>query len=812
MPKNLVIVESPAKAKTIEGYLGNDFVVKSSFGHVRDLPKGDKAIDISNDFTPTYEISEDKKEVVAQLKKLAKEAEMVWLATDDDREGEAISWHLKEALGLKDNATKRIVFREITKTAITNAIESPRGIDIDLVNAQQARRVLDRLVGFELSPILWKKIKAGLSAGRVQSVAVRMVVEREREIDKFKSSSAYKVTAQFTADKGKTFVAELPERFNTENEAYQFLQACIGATFSVKNLEKKPAKKSPAAPFTTSTLQQEASRKLFFSVAQTMSLAQRLYEAGHISYMRTDSVNLSETAIKSATQEIENAFGKEFVQQRRYKTKSESAQEAHEAIRPTDFSVQSAGNDRNEQRLYELIWKRAIASQMADAQLERTVATIDIRPQSGQAMPDLIASGEVIKFEGFLKVYIESSDDEDDEDAKGMLPSMEKGQVLPLNQMKAVERFSRPAPRYTEASLVKKLEEMGIGRPSTYAPTISTIVKRGYVLKEAREGKERKYQELSLKNGQISTTTNTEITGAEKNKLFPTDVAMIVNDFLVQYFPKVVDYSFTANIEKEFDEIAHGSLVWNHMIKHFYSDFHKNVEDTGNIDRTSVSSSRVLGNDPQTGKTVLVRLGKYGPLVQIGESETEEKPQFASLKKGQFLESITLEEALELFKLPREIGLLEEKPMVAAIGRFGPYIRHDSKFYSLGKEDDPLSLTEERALEIIMAKRKSDAEKIIKEFPENPDIKVLNGRFGPYIVAGSKNVKIPKGTEPAELTLDECLALAENAPEKKGRFGAKKAETKTAATTTAKKATTKKATVKKPAAKKATPKATAKKK
>lgn len=776
MAKNLVIVESPAKAKTIESYLGKDFLVTSSYGHVRDLPKGDKAIDKENGFKPTYEITKDKVDVVRQLRKLVKESEMIYLASDDDREGEAISWHLKEALKLNDSNTKRIVFREITKNAILNAIQNPRGIDIDLVNAQQARRILDRLVGFELSPILWKKIKTGLSAGRVQSVAVRLVVEREREIDKFEATSSFKVTALFDLVGGKVLQAELGERFKTEEEAQAFLEKCKGADFSIKNLEKKPAKKTPAPPFTTSTLQQEASRKMGFSVAQTMTLAQKLYEAGKISYMRTDSLNLSQDAINGATSEITKSYGKDFVFQRVFKTKSASAQEAHEAIRPTDFGAHQVSGDNNEKRLYELIWKRAIASQMADAQLEKTTATIAIStvPQT------LTASGEVIKFEGFLKVYIESTDDEDaEEEQKGMLPPLEIGQKLNLDHLKAREGYTRPSARYTEASLVKKLEEMGIGRPSTYAPTISTVQKRGYVVKEFREGKERKYREFILKNDNLKRNENTEITGTEKNKLFPTNIAMVVNDFLVKHFPNVIDYSFTASVEKEFDEIAHGAMAWDAMIAAFYGRFHPRVEKTENIERSSVGSSRDIGIDPKSGKKVIARLGKFGPIVQIGDSEGEEKPEYASLRKGQFIENITLDDAMELFKLPREVGDFEDKKMVAAIGRFGPYIRHDSKFYSIPKEEDPLSVTHERSIEIIEAKRKSDAEKFIKGFDENPEVQILNGRWGPYIKVGKQNVKIPKDKEPEELTLQECLSLAEAAPIKKGRGGFKSAAAKT---------------------------------
>ncbi|TRX52640.1 type I DNA topoisomerase [Fulvivirga sp. M361] len=766
MAKNLVIVESPAKAKTIEGYLGKDYKVTSSYGHVRDLPKGDKAIDKENGFKPTYEITADKKTVIKELKKLSKDAEVIYLASDDDREGEAISWHLKEALDLEDTKTRRIVFREITKNAIDNAIKSPRGIDLDLVNAQQARRVLDRLVGFELSPILWKKIKTGLSAGRVQSVAVRLVVERERAIDKFEAKSSYKITALFNLGDGKELNAELSSKFATEEEAIAFLEACKGAEFSIEDLQKKPTKKSPAAPFTTSTLQQEASRKLGFSVAQTMSIAQKLYEGGIISYMRTDSVNLSDEAVNGAVKQIKSGYGEEYVNVRHYKTKSSSAQEAHEAIRPTNFGVTEPSADRNGVRLYELIWKRAIASQMADAQIEKTTAQIGISTVDKK----LTATGEVIKFDGFLSVYLESTDDEDEEEQKGMLPPLQIGQVLDLNFMKARQGFSRPPARFTEASLVKQLEEMGIGRPSTYAPTISTIQKRNYVEKEFREGKERQYASITLRKGEIKKEVLTEITGTEKNKLFPTNIAMVVNDFLVDHFPNVTNFGFTAEVEKEFDEIAQGSKPWDKMIEDFYGDFHTKVETTENIERSEVPSSRELGIDPKTGKKVVARLGRFGPLVQLGEEEEgEEKPKYASLRTGQFIENITLEDALELFKLPREIGEFEDKVMQAAIGRFGPYVKHDGKFVSIPKTDDPYTITAERATELILAKREADANKYIKVFEENPDIQVLNGRYGPYIKAGKKNVKIPKDKEAAELTLEECLELAEKAPEKKGR-------------------------------------------
>ncbi len=771
MSKNLVIVESPAKAKTIEGYLGKDYTVTSSYGHVRDLPKGDKAIDKENGFTPTYEVSPDKKSVIKELKKLSKDSEVVYLASDDDREGEAISWHLKEALALDDSKIRRIVFREITKNAIQNAIQTPRGIDIDLVNAQQARRVLDRLVGFELSPILWKKIKTGLSAGRVQSVAVRLVVEREREIEKFKAESFYKITASFDVGNNKVLQAELSKRFKTEEEAKSFLESCASADFSIKDLQKKPTKKSPAAPFTTSTLQQEASRKLGFSVSQTMSVAQKLYEAGIISYMRTDSVNLSEDAINSAVTQIKSGYGEDFVKVRHYKTKSNSAQEAHEAIRPTNFAVTSPSADRNGVRLYELIWKRAIASQMADAQIEKTTATIEI-----STLPDtLTATGEVVKFEGFLSVYLESTDDEDDnEEQKGMLPPLSVGQELGLNEMNARQGFTRHPARYTEASLVKKLEEMGIGRPSTYAPTISTIQKRNYVEKEVREGKEREYKILTLKSGAIKDVTQTEITGAEKNKLFPTNVAMVVTDFLVEHFPNVTNYSFTADVEQKFDEIAQGLKEWDKMIGEFYSEFHAKVEVTENIERSEVGSSRELGVHPKSGKKIIARLGRFGPLVQVGEETEDEKPQFASLRTGQFIESITLEEALELFKLPRELGEFDGKPMMVGLGRFGPYVKYDGKFVSIPKTDDPYTIEDARAIELIEAKIEADKNKYIKTWDENPDIQVLNGRYGPYIKAGKKNVKIPKDKEPAELTLEECIELAEKAPEKKGRYAKKK--------------------------------------
>lgn len=775
MSKNLVIVESPAKAKTIEGYLGKDFLVKSSFGHIRDLPKRGLNVDIEKNFTPTYEVPADKKAVVSELKKLSKEAETVWLASDEDREGEAIAWHLFETLNLDKKKTKRIVFHEITKPAILNAIENPRDIDANLVNAQQARRILDRLVGFELSPILWKKVKPNLSAGRVQSVAVRLIVEREREITNFTVESFYRVVAVFETlkeEKKSGFRAEVPKKFKTKEEARKFLEACADSEFTVEELEKKPAKKSPAPPFTTSTLQQEASRKLGFSVARTMLVAQKLYESGKITYMRTDSVNLSETALQAAEKEITRTFGEKYVNIRQYKSSSKGAQEAHEAIRPTYMENREAGEDASEQRLYDLIWKRTIASQMANAELEKTTVTITV----SNSPEKLIAKGEVIKFDGFLKVYMESSDDEQEENEEGMLPLMEKGEKLSLLEMSATQRFTQHPPRYTEASLVKKLEEQGIGRPSTYAPTISTIQNRGYVVKEDREGTPRPYLQLILKEKNISEKQLTENTGAEKAKLFPTDIGMVVNDFLVQNFANILDYGFTAEVEKEFDEIAEGKLEWSKMIKEFYLPFHKGIGET--VENTErATGERLLGVDPASGKNVYARIGRFGPMVQIGESTNEnEKPKFSSLKKNQRLDTITLEEALELFKLPRTLGEFEEKEMTVNAGRFGPYIKHDNKFYSLGKAYDPLTITSEEGIELIQAKRKADSEKLIKSFPENPDVQVLNGRWGPYIVAGKKNVKIPKGKDAKTLTLEECIQLAEATPDKpvRGRFRKKK--------------------------------------
>ncbi|MBK6444035.1 MAG: type I DNA topoisomerase [Bacteroidetes bacterium] len=771
MAKNLVIVESPAKAKTIEGYLGKDYTVKSSYGHVRDLVKSGMGIQVEKNFEPVYEISKDKEDVINDLKKLVKKAEVVWLATDEDREGEAISWHLFETLKLDEKSTRRIVFHEITKKAITEAIKNPRKIDKHLVDAQQARRILDRLVGFELSPVLWKKVRPQLSAGRVQSVTVRLIVEREREIDAHKVASSFRVVAIFEID-GKTFKAELPKRFKTQEEAEKFLEQCIGANFSVKNLEVKPGKRSPSAPFTTSTLQQEASRKLGFSVAQTMVLAQRLYESGKITYMRTDSVALSQDALTMAEAAITKNYGKKYVNIHQYKNKIASAQEAHEAIRPTDFAVDEVEADAREQKLYSLIWKRAIASQMADAQLEKTVVTIS----SAKTKEDFVASGEVIKFDGFLKVYMESTDEETPEDQEGILPPMKIGDKLKLNEITATERFSYPPPRYTEASLVKKLEELGIGRPSTYAPTISTVQKRGYVVKEERQGRERPYQVLTLKKSKIAIETKTEITGAEKNKLFPTDIGMLVNDFLVLNFKDILDYNFTAFVEKEFDDIANGDLKWQKMIKEFYGPFHITVTKTEK-ESERVTGERILGKDPVSGHTLLVRVGRFGPMAQIGITEETEKPRYAKMRNDQRLDTITVEEALDLFKMPRKLGLFEETEVQVSIGRFGPYVRLGDFYVSIKKEDDPYTITYDRAVEYIVEKRKSNAEKIIQSFPEDTTVQVLNGRWGPYIAYGDRNIKIPKDRDPKSLSLPEIYEIAASnpvTPKKKGAWGRKK--------------------------------------
>ena len=774
MAKNLVIVESPAKKKIIQGFLGKDFVVESSIGHIRDLPKkGGMAIDIENGFQPNYVISEDKTKVVSHLKSVAKKAETVWLATDEDREGEAIAWHLTEALKLDSATTKRIVFHEITKKAITKAVENPRVLDINLVNAQQARRVLDRLVGFELSPVLWRKVKQGLSAGRVQSVAVRLIVERESEITNFTPVSSYKVVAFFVNSDGKIVRSELPQRFKVNEDAYAFMEKCKDATFSVESLEQKPAKKSPTAPFTTSTLQQEASRKLGFSVNQTMMVAQKLYEAGKITYMRTDSVNLSQDALAAAELEITNLYGEEFAQTRVYTSKAKGAQEAHEAIRPSYMNNKTVDGDSSHQRLYDLIWKRTISSQMADAQFDRTTVKISISNTTEQ----FVAKGEVITFEGFMKVYLEGKDDENEEQ-KGMLPKLELGEALGLSEAIASEQFSRPPARYAEASLVKKMEELGIGRPSTYAATITTIQKRGYVEKENRDGFERVSQLIELKDGNLTKSEHTSITGAESKKLFPTDVGIVVTDFLVEHFSDVMEYSFTASVETEFDEIAEGKKVWNEMIASFYGEFHAKVEDViGNVGKAS--GERELGNDPVNGEKVFARIGPFGPMVQMGEKQEDEnapKPKFASLMKGQTIQAITLEQAMDLFKLPRTVGVWDEKEIVASVGRFGPYLRYDGKFTSIKKDDDedPLTIDLERSIELIKIKIQSDKDRLIANFDGDPLIQVLNGRYGPFIQVsppkGKKiNVKIPKGTEPKDLNREECIALWENQPEKKSR-------------------------------------------
>ncbi len=849
MESNLVIVESPAKAKTIEKFLGKDFLVKSSNGHIRDLAKKDFGIDIANKFEPNYVINPEKKKIVSELKKLAKKSTMVWLASDEDREGEAIAWHLFETLGLKDENTKRIVFHEITKEAILKAIENPRKIDYNLVAAQQARRILDRLVGFELSPVLWRKVKPSLSAGRVQSVAVRLIVDREREILNFKANSSFKITALFDIpSNGKNTVelhAELNKRIQSEKSVQDLLNNCKSANYKIADIERKPSKRSPAAPFTTSTLQQEASRKLGFSVSQTMSVAQKLYESGKITYMRTDSVNLSNTALKATQKAIVKEFGKEYHKQRTFKSKIKGAQEAHEAIRPTYVDKSTVDGTYQEQRLYELIWKRTIASQMSEAQIEKTNIII----KCSTCPEQFIASGERIKFDGFLKVYIESTDDENGDKQKGRLPELTVNSELNLRKIDATEKFTRSFARYTEASLVKKLEELGIGRPSTYAPTISTIQKRGYVLKEDREGKERKYIQFTLQGSKVSRKENTEVFGNEKSKLFPTDIGMIVNDFLLKNFKDIMDFNFTAEVEKKFDEISVGKIEWPKMIDKFYHPFHKKVEETiENSERGSgekilgkdketgkvvlarmgkygaivqMGSSededkpvfaslnknqlietitledalyllksnkegRNLGNDPETGKPIFVRVGRFGPMVQIGTADDDEKPKYASLLKGMDVNTIDLEQALELFKLPRNVGEYENKVVVIGVGRFGPYVRHDSKFVSLKKTDDPLEITLERAIELINDKKEADKKKLIKEFAEDKDILVLKDRWGkPCIKYKTKYFRLAKNIDAENLTLKKCKEII--AAEMPSKAKAKpKAKTKTKAKTKAK--------------------------
>ena len=768
MAKNLVIVESPTKAKTIEGFLGKEYTVKASQGHVRDLNKNTLSVNIDKNFEPEYEIPDEKKALVAELRKLSKAADTVWLASDEDREGESISWHLYEVLDLKKKDTKRIVFHEITKSAITNAIENPRDINMGLVNAQQARRVLDRLVGYELSPLLWKKVKPALSAGRVQSVAVRLIVEREEEIKNFVQGSAYRVTAQFTFTKdGQEYnlAAELPHRFENEQETRKFLESCMNAEYKVNSIEKKPTVRYPAPPFTTSTLQQEAARKLGFSVANTMRIAQQLYESGKITYMRTDSVNLSSLALGMAKKEIEKNYGAEYVKTRQYHTKSKGAQEAHEAIRPTYLEQQTIKGTADERRLYELIWKRTIASQMADAQMERTNVNIGISTND----KEFVATGEAILFDGFLKVYRESIDDAPSEEDAAILPPIEIGTLLDMEKMEAQQRYTRPPFRYNEASLVKKMEELGIGRPSTYAPTISTIQKREYVTKGDVKGTTQEFQIITLKNNKITEKKGKETIGTEKGKLLPTDIGVLVNKFLLQYFESIIDYNFTANVEKEFDQIEEGQREWNTMIRDFYKGFHNQIISTTE-NSGKFSGEKMLGIDPATGKKVYVKVGRFGPVAQIGDTESDEKPRFAGLKKDMSIESVTLEEVLKLFDFPRILGEYEGKEIVVAVGRFGPYIRHDNKFYSLAKTDNPALVEYDRAVEIINEKRQKDLDNIILTFDQDPDLRVLNGRFGPYIAYKKTNYKIAKTIDPATLTYEQCIAIVEdpkNAPKKK---------------------------------------------
>ena len=792
MQKNLVIVESPAKAKTIEKFLGKDFHVMSSYGHIRDLKKKDFGIDIENGFTPVYEVPADKKKVVAQLKAAAKKAEVVWLASDEDREGEAISWHLYDVLGLNDEKTRRIVFHEITKTAILGAIENPRPIDNNLVDAQQARRVLDRIVGFQLSPVLWRKIKPALSAGRVQSVAVRLIVEREREIRAFKSEAAYRIIAVFTKEEdGQTYElkAEYNKRLKTKEEALDLLEKLKTSSFEVADVTMRPTKKTPAAPFTTSTLQQEASRKLGFSVGQTMMVAQRLYESGKITYMRTDSVSLSGLAINAAKTEIDSHYGENYVKIRKYTNKSKGAQEAHEAIRPTFMNAHEVSGTAQEKRLYSLIWKRAIASQMADAQLERTTVNISASDAEGR----FTATGEVIKFDGFLRVYLEGTDDEDTEKDSGLLPPIKNGEVLTMQETTATERFTLKPPRYTEAALVRKMEELGIGRPSTYAPTISTIQNREYIEKGNVEGVERIYNVIKLTNNKIKDTDKKEIAGADKNKLIPTDTGIVVIDFLVENFASILDYNFTAKVEKDFDKVAEGEVEWKKLIEEFYGVFHPKVEAAINMKTEHRAGERVLGTDPKTGRQLSVKIGRYGPLAQIGEKDEEEKPLFSALQKDQSIETITFEEAMKLFDLPRTLGEYEDKEMIASAGRFGPYIRHDGKFYSLPKELDPYKVKGDEAILVIEEKRKKDKEKIIQTFEEEPGLIVQHGRYGPYISFEKRNYKIPKTVKPEELTLEDVRKIINETEPSKSRTKAKttKAKAKTTKKTKAKSATTK---------------------
>ena len=775
MQENLVIVESPAKAKTIEKFLGKDYKVMSSYGHIRDLKKKELSIDLDT-LTPDYEIPDEKKKVVSELKKSAKAAEKIWLASDEDREGEAISWHLCEVLGLDEDKTNRIVFHEITKPAILKAIETPRRLDMNLVNAQQARRVLDRLVGFRLSPVLWRKVKPALSAGRVQSVAVRLIVEREREIQNFNSEPYYRLNAVFAVegeDGSKHEVkAELNKRFKSHDEALAFLELCKTSTFKVSSIAKKPLKRTPAPPFTTSTLQQEAARKLGFTVSQTMMVAQRLYEAGRITYMRTDSVNLSALAINTCKEEIERLYGADYGKVRKYQTHSKGAQEAHEAIRPTYIDNVTIDGTSQEKRLYDLIWKRTIASQMADAQIEKTTVNISLESEEGQSTTDLqfVANGEVVAFEGFLKVYHESTDDEENsEDYSHALPVMHEGEALERREITSTERYSQGPNRYTEASLVRKLEELGIGRPSTYAPTISTIQQREYVQKGDRKGEERKYAVDSLLGLKITSKTKKEMAGADKGKLIPTDIGIVVNDFLMENFPEIMDYNFTAKVEQEFDKIAEGKAEWNKEMKTFYQGFEPEVEKVMNARSEHKAGERELGVDPKSGKPVFVKIGRFGPVVQIGSADDEDKPRFSQLPSDKSMETITLDEALELFKLPRNLGQFEGTDVVIGAGRFGPYVLHDKKYTSLPKEEDPLTISLDAAINLIQKKRLQDAQRHLKTFEEDAKMEVMNGRYGPYIAYDGKNYRMPKALhdKAAELTYDQCMDIVRNAPEPK---------------------------------------------
>lgn len=783
MSNNLVIVESPAKAKTIEKFLGADFKVLSSYGHIRDLKKKEFSLDVKNGFAPDYEIPEDKKALVKSLKSEAKKADTVWLASDEDREGEAIAWHLYEVLGLQPERTRRIVFHEITKTAILRAIEEPRSIDLNLVNAQQARRVLDRIVGFELSPVLWKKVKPSLSAGRVQSVAVRLIVEREREVNAFKSEASYRVTAVFRVpDADGNFAemkAELSRRLKTKEEAVALLELCNRSVFTIQDISTRPVKKSPAPPFTTSTLQQEAARKLGFTVAQTMMVAQRLYESGQITYMRTDSVNLSSYAVAGSKETITNLMGERYVHTRRFSTKSKGAQEAHEAIRPTYMENTQIEGGAQERKLYDLIWKRTLASQMADAELEKTTALIGI----SEAEETFTAVGEVVKFDGFLRVYRESYDDDmEQEDESHLLPPLHKGQTLAYSDITATERFTQHPPRYTEASLVRKLEELGIGRPSTYAPTISTIQQRQYVEKGDKPGEERSCSIVTLKEGKLTDAVRMETAGAEKSKLFPTDTGTVVTDFLTTYFPGIMDYNFTATVEKQFDEVAEGEAQWTEIMEEFYHTFHPLVESTLASKSVRKTGERELGTEPGTGKPVTVKIGRFGPVVQIGVADDDEKPRFSPLPKGMSIETITLEEALELFKLPRTLGEYEGKPVTVNSGRFGPYVHHNGAYTSLPKDADLMSVTLDEALKLIKEKNEAQAKKSIKKFDEEPELEILNGRYGPYIAYKGNNYRIPKDIIPQNMSLQICLDIiklqdekAASSKGKRGRFARKKA-------------------------------------